>query len=122
MKRIRIFFALLLFVPGVAGCDEENEDPFIGKWDITWQMQDEQLYGEVEFFHDEAIIKAFGHPGSSFLTTYQEMHYSWNFQSDRLILIPRGQQLNLNYTLELQQNNFMKFKYLDEIAVTLTRP
>ena len=121
MKRIRIFFTLLLFVPGVVGCDGENDDPLIGKWEITWQMQGDILYGEVEFFHDKAIIKAFGHSGSSFLTTYQEMHYSWKYQSDSLILTPKGQPLAMKYTLETQQNNLMKFKYLNEIAITLTR-
>ncbi len=106
---------------GVVSCDEENDKQIIGKWEITWQLNNDLLSGEVEFFHDQAIVRVKGHPGSPLLSTYEEMQYSWHFEADQLVLVPNGESLTMRYDIQLRQEDYLRFNYLDEITITMAR-
>ncbi len=112
---------LILAVSTLSACREEMEEPWQGKWDISWTDGTGSLDGVIEFRGERAILKAYGNPESLFLKNYEERAFSWRLDSNVLILTPDTEGLTLQYTLRSQSENQRVFDHLGGITVILQR-
>lgn len=92
-----------------------------GKWQISWNYQGEELYGDIVFKGEFAYVSVFGHEGSVFLEDFQEATFRIALSDQVLTLTNIESDIRLNYMIANREADHWLLTYLNDVEVHLQR-
>lgn len=118
MKRLALICVVLM-----AGCSEHTETyPLSNEWTVLWQLQDEEIKGDLTFFNDNyAQLEVYGQPNSLLVQENTSINFYWHTTGNELILRRLDNDLELKYRILKQTPEYMELAFADDITLKLYR-
>lgn len=110
---------LILF----AGCAEEaSPDPSMDQWNALWQLNEEELRGELTFFDNSyARLEVDGEPQSLLINEPASINFFWISKGDELTLRRLDNDIELKYRIVKQSPDYMELVFAEDIRLKLYR-